>query len=107
MTHYDPTEIEGTDLDDRDVRALTEYLTVLPEAPGLYEVVSQSGESYTVDAFEAEVGRDEFLANDEVAVGLGVDLRLTAGAPHHGLWQSRSYDGRILANAYKGGELAR
>jgi len=49
MTHYDPTKVEGTDLDDRDVRALTEYLTVLPEAPGLYEVVSQSGESYTVD----------------------------------------------------------
>lgn len=43
---------ESTDLDSRDVRALTEYLTVLPEAPGLYDVVSQSGKSYTVDARE-------------------------------------------------------
>jgi hypothetical protein len=41
--------IESTELDDRDVRALTEYLTVVPEAPGLYTVTSQSGREYTVD----------------------------------------------------------
>lgn len=37
-------------LDDRDVRALTESMTVLPEAPDLYDVVGQNGNgSYTVD----------------------------------------------------------
>lgn len=34
--------------DPRDVRALTEYLTVLP-AGDRFEVVSQSGSAYTVD----------------------------------------------------------
>jgi len=29
MNHYEPTEIEGTDLEPRTERALTEYLTVL------------------------------------------------------------------------------
>jgi hypothetical protein len=43
-------------LDDRDVRALTEYMTVLessptlPDAPGMYAVVSASGSEYHVDA---------------------------------------------------------
>jgi hypothetical protein len=45
----DTNESTDTELDDRDVRALTQYLTVIPDAPGLYEVVSQSGKSYTVD----------------------------------------------------------
>lgn len=49
MNAYDTAEVEGTELTDRDVRALTEYLTVLPVAPGMFEVVSQSGKSYTVD----------------------------------------------------------
>lgn len=45
-----------TDLDERDVRALTSYMTVLDDTPrvdgadGLYEVVSESGKSYLVDA---------------------------------------------------------
>lgn len=43
------------DLDERDVRALTQYLTVLDDygrardADGLYMVVSESGEEYLVD----------------------------------------------------------
>jgi hypothetical protein len=52
MTTYHPGREnghDGTDLDDRDIRALTQLLTVIPEAPGLYEVVSQSGSAYTVD----------------------------------------------------------
>ena len=42
-------------LEDRDVRALTEYMSVLSDvgmvagAEGLYTVVSESGRSYTVD----------------------------------------------------------
>ena len=42
-------------LEDRDVRALTEYMSVLSDigmvagADGLYTVVSESGRSYTVD----------------------------------------------------------
>lgn len=51
MTQFDTAELEtrGNDLDDRDVRALTEYLTVVPEAPGLYTVTSQSGREYMVE----------------------------------------------------------
>lgn len=41
---------ESTERDGRDFRALTQYLTVLEKAPGMYEVVSESGKSYTVDA---------------------------------------------------------
>jgi len=37
-------------LSDIDVRALTEVMSVLEEAPGIYTVVSGSGATYTVDA---------------------------------------------------------
>ena len=53
MTAAAGTVIEP--LDDRDVRALTEYMSVLPHvrgsesADGLYTVVSESGNTYTVD----------------------------------------------------------
>jgi hypothetical protein len=47
------TEAEDTDdVDERTVRALEEYLTVLPDAvdaPGMVRVVSHTGEEYTVD----------------------------------------------------------
>lgn len=50
------TDTECTDPDDRDVRALTECITVLEDigpaagAPDLFLVVSQSGREYLVDA---------------------------------------------------------
>ena len=51
MTTYEPTEIEGTDLKPRTERALTECMTVLPDALDLFTVVGENGnESYTVDA---------------------------------------------------------
>lgn len=37
-------------LDELDVRALTECMTTLKEAPGLYQVTSSSGSTYVVDA---------------------------------------------------------
>ena len=39
-------------LDERDVRALTEYMAVLPEGDGteMFTVVGQNGGTYTVDA---------------------------------------------------------
>ena len=43
---------ERTDLQKRDVRALTEYMTVLPLGGGLYSVTTQSGSEYHVDALE-------------------------------------------------------
>lgn len=52
----DTTDRTVSDPDDRDVRAVVEYLTVLEDvgpaagAPDLYYVVSESGENYTVDA---------------------------------------------------------
>lgn len=36
----------------RDRRAATEYLYVLPIAPGMYEVYAESGTAYTVDLLE-------------------------------------------------------
>ena len=43
----------STDLQKRDVRALTEYMTVLPLGGELYSVTTQSGSEYSVDALEA------------------------------------------------------
>lgn len=59
MTAYKPAEGESsvtderTDLEKRDVRALTEYMTVLSKGGDIYEVVTESGSSYRVDALEA------------------------------------------------------
>lgn len=43
---------ESTDLDQRDVRALKEYMTVLPLGGDVYSVTTQSGSEYRVDALE-------------------------------------------------------
>jgi hypothetical protein len=43
---------ESTDLKQRDVRALTEYMTVLPLGGDVYSVTTQSGSEYRVDARE-------------------------------------------------------
>lgn len=52
MNATQPTDFNDTaSLDDRDVRALRECMTVLPtDAPGLYEVTTESGSTYRVDA---------------------------------------------------------
>ena len=56
MSINDRSSEECTDLDDRDVRALVEKITVLPDigeargAEDLFVVVSESGKQYTVDA---------------------------------------------------------
>jgi len=42
----------STDLQKRDVRALTEYMTVLPLGGGLYSVTTGSGSEYRVDALK-------------------------------------------------------
>ncbi|WP_157573418.1 SWIM zinc finger family protein [Haloplanus natans] len=39
-----------TTLDDRDARALSECMTVLPEGADIYTVVGENGGTYTVDA---------------------------------------------------------
>jgi hypothetical protein len=41
-----------TDLEQRDVRALTEYMTVLPLGGDVYSVTTESGSEYRVDARE-------------------------------------------------------
>ncbi|RKS81529.1 SWIM zinc finger protein [Haloarcula quadrata] len=43
---------ESTDLEQRDVRALTEYMTTLPLWGDVYSVTTESGSEYRVDAFE-------------------------------------------------------
>jgi len=50
MSDYTTADIESTELSDRAVRALTEYMTVLETAPDVYGVTTQSGSEYTVDA---------------------------------------------------------
>jgi hypothetical protein len=60
MTTFETAGLDGsaTTLDDRDVSALTEIMTVLEDvgrvrdADGLYLVVTESGGSYTVDGRE-------------------------------------------------------
>jgi hypothetical protein len=59
VQHSNPTGENPTDLPKRAVRALTEYMTVLPEtgrvrdADDLYLVVSESGSEYLVDTRES------------------------------------------------------
>ena len=54
MNHYDTAEIEGTELDKRDVRALTESMTVLLEGGDIYTVVGQNGNGeHRVDTRES------------------------------------------------------
>jgi len=43
---------DSNDLEQRDVRALTEYMTVLPVGGDVYSVTTQSGSEYRVDARE-------------------------------------------------------
>ena len=52
MSDYDTIEVESTDLEQREVRALTEYMTVLPLGGDIYSVTTQSGSEYRVDARE-------------------------------------------------------
>ena len=58
MSHFETAEGESsatdgcTDLEDRDVRALTEHMTVLPLGGNVYSVTTQSGSEYRVDARE-------------------------------------------------------
>jgi hypothetical protein len=41
-----------TDLEQRDIRALTEKMTVLPEGGGVYSVTTESGSEYLIDSRE-------------------------------------------------------
>lgn len=58
MTDFESAREKGNDessrieLDKRDVRALTEAMTVLPQGGEIHTVVSESGRSYTVDLRE-------------------------------------------------------
>ncbi|WP_336133678.1 hypothetical protein [Natronomonas amylolytica] len=58
MTDYKTAEGQSSvtdgcpDLEKRDVRALTEYMTTLPLGGHLYSVTTESGSEYHVDALE-------------------------------------------------------
>lgn len=52
MQTIDAESLESTDLDQRDVRALTEYMTTLPLGGDVYSVTTQSGSEYRVDALK-------------------------------------------------------
>jgi hypothetical protein len=50
MSNETTNAYESTDLDARDARALTEYMTVLAEGGDVYSVTTESGSEYRVDA---------------------------------------------------------
>ena len=52
MSDYKTAEVEGTDLEPRTERALTEYMTVLSLGGDIYSVTTESGSEYHVDARE-------------------------------------------------------
>jgi hypothetical protein len=54
MNAYESTEVEtrGTDVEPRTERALTEYMTVLPDGGDVYTVVGENGSTYRVDGRE-------------------------------------------------------
>lgn len=60
MSDNGSTAVQSIDVEERDVRALTQYLTVLPDGPDLFEVVSQSGKAYTVDVREGACSCPDF-----------------------------------------------
>ena len=52
MSDYKTAGVEGTDLEPRTERALTEYMTVLSLGGDIYSVTTQSGAEYRVDTRE-------------------------------------------------------
>lgn len=70
MNEHDTKAVEGTELAERDVRALTEYMTVLEDqgrvrgADDLFLVVSQSGREYLVDTREGSCECPDSLYSD-------------------------------------------
>lgn len=50
MNDYETAAVECTDLEPRDVRALTDYMIVYEDAPDLFLVYGEDGDEYTVDA---------------------------------------------------------
>lgn len=52
MSDYNTAEVEGTDLEPRTERALSEYMTVLSLGGDIYSVTTQSGAEYHVDVRE-------------------------------------------------------
>ena len=52
MPTTDAESQERNDVEQRGVRALTEYMTVLPLGGDVYSVTTQSGSEYRVDALE-------------------------------------------------------
>jgi hypothetical protein len=70
MSEYTSAALESavTDerigLEPRDVRSLTQFLTVIPETGDIYEVVSQSGSAYRVDAREDRCTCPDHQHND-------------------------------------------
>ena len=69
MTEFDSATLEGvvtddcTDLEERDVRALTEKMTVLPEGGGVYSVTTESGSEYLIDSREGRCTCPDFEYN--------------------------------------------
>ena len=70
MNAYTATEGESsvtnddcTDLENRDVRALTEYMTTLPLGGDVYSVTTESGSEYRVDTVEGRCTCPDYKHN--------------------------------------------
>lgn len=54
------------DVEPRTRRALTEYMTVIEEAPAMFSISTQSGSEYTVDLREPACTCPDFQHREEV-----------------------------------------
>jgi len=72
MTQFELAEdepsatVDCNDLDQRDMRALTEYMTTLPLGGDVYSVTTESGSEYRVDAREGRCTCPDFEFRDSV-----------------------------------------
>lgn len=121
MTDYDTTEVEGTDLEPRDVRALTECMTVLPEGGDIYTVVGENGDTYSVDARAGRCTCPDYeyrhvrckhqarvaYATGEQAIPDGVDVDAHLGEHVDATLQVAATDGGEILVAGDEGEVLR
>jgi len=54
------------DVEPRTIRAATEHMTVIEEAPAMFSVTTQSGSEYTVDLREPACSCPDFRHREEV-----------------------------------------
>lgn len=111
MSDYDTTEVEGTDLEPRTERALTECMTVLSLGGDIYSVTTESGSEYRVDTREGRCTCPDHKHRDvrckhqrRVAFAVG-ESTVPAGIGDVDDLLGEHVDGSPLVAATDGGEV--